>query len=78
MTWGPSLTSPLPSREEVEYRISALEESLKPCPFCGNTNLSIKFDDWGDMYIYCAVCDSTYENARTDKLIEGWNRRVNE
>ena len=80
MTGGSSLTSVLPSKEEVEYRISEQEKSLKPCPFCGanNVNLSIGYDDWGDEYIYCAVCDSMYQNCCTGKTIEGWNRRVKE
>ena len=53
---------------------------LKPCPFCGaeDVNLKIEYDDCGDEYIYCAVCDSIYQNCTTDKTIEGWNRRVNE
>ena len=53
---------------------------LKPCPFCGadNVNLSIEYDDCGDPYICCNVCDSFYTNGRLDNLIDGWNRRAKE
>ena len=62
-------------------RVGKMTE-LKPCPFCGadNVNLSIEYDDWGEPFIYCNVCDSCYENANVgvDKLIDGWNRRAKE
>lgn len=63
-----------------------MSETLKPCPFCGGTNISILSNGIGDFY---AICDGDDEDeafcgARTSdrgcETPEGaarrWNRRV--
>lgn len=51
---------------------------LKPCPFCGNTNLSV--------YTFSVFCDATKggcgascggETKTKEEAIQKWNRRAN-
>jgi len=49
-------------------------KELKPCPFCGGTDLSIETnsvqpDDFHDAYVYCVDCDAQGRHAMT---LEGW------
>ena len=65
-----------------------LDEELEHCPFCDadEVNLSIRIDENKVPYIFCYGCDSVYYNDNAycndkqsiNKLIERWNRRVND
>ena len=51
---------------------------LKPCPFCGGTNIAVaKEDEWEVMCMDCfanvGACCSYYTEA---EAIEAWNKRV--
>lgn len=53
---------------------------LKPCPFCGGTNIAVaKEDEWEvmcmDCYVNVGACCSYYTEA---EAIEAWNKRVGE
>ena len=62
------------------------EPELKPCPFCGGTNIQIESNGIGDYYCVCGDIDGAYPGcgARTDDFkCEGkeyaakrWNQRV--
>ena len=62
--------------------------NLKCCPFCGSTNVELRFGMFFNGAVHCNNCtadvvfgavklvcedDSDWQNA----VIEGWNRRVN-
>lgn len=47
---------------------------LKPCPFCGSTNIII-----GHFIVYCEDCRcQTEEGIPTEDAIEKWNKRHEE
>ena len=53
---------------------------LKPCPFCGGTDLQIySISGWGSDVIVCSNCLATFsqqEITSEQDLIIAWNRRV--
>lgn len=55
---------------------------LKPCPFCGGTELSIEnFSGWGVDVVICLQClcvFSQMEMTCEEDLIDAWNRRAGE
>lgn len=68
------------------------DTKLKPCPFCGSGNV-FKQITLRKAEIYCGKCGATIENGITcgkcdsledaedllgTKVIEAWNRRVND
>ena len=51
---------------------------LKPCPFCGATNVSHWIGDFGDHVVSCHVCFAQGSPTKTEeKAIAAWNRRTN-
>lgn len=65
------------------------EEELKPCPFCGNTNLYYYYydsDDRGnplDPCVRCDKCEIIFKfrhgaGCDLDDIMKTWNRRVKE
>lgn len=48
---------------------------LKPCPFCGSTNIKIYSNGQA---IYCEDCSAGVEEYGTppEKLIQDWNKRA--
>lgn len=54
------------------------EEELKPCPFCGHTDIRARKNNAKDVcYIFCNGCGcSTGGDVVRDMAIETWNRRV--
>ena len=58
---------------------------LKPCPFCGCTEINIYSYDPYDGYqgnlstwkIQCLRCSANMERSKKNDVIEAWNRRVN-
>lgn len=57
-------------------------DELRPCPFCGNTDLKIMGVD--NVAVVCMCCNArgpmVYKEhiCETKYATEGWNRRVNE
>lgn len=62
---------------------------LKPCPFCGSTNLCIGFNVWDCAAVECNECDAIgpYVSMRRAggsaakakaMAAEAWNQRVEE
>lgn len=55
-------------------------EELKPCPFCGGTDLRLEsFSGWGIDIIVCYDCLATFSHQEItceEDLIKAWNRRV--
>ena len=55
-------------------------DKLKPCPFCGSTDLHIEYSSsWGADRIICYDCLATFSQQEItceNDLIEAWNRRA--
>lgn len=63
--------------------------SLKPCPFCGgeaeidNKTIMEMGYHWESYYVICSKCEAKSvcideRIEEMDKIIEAWNRRVND
>lgn len=52
-----------------------MSDELKPCPFCGTTNIEQGIDDLTNYYIGCADCGCQVGN-NDSKGLERWNRRA--
>lgn len=51
---------------------------LKPCPFCGETELSTCRDEFGERVTFCdncGVCGPPSEDD-TEQILEAWNTRA--
>lgn len=49
---------------------------LKPCPFCGSTNLVVDSSDMYRWYVECWDCEADGPFADDEGLaIEAWNKR---
>lgn len=58
---------------------------LKPCPFCGNTDIyldgsdNLPPDDHPYWYVICSECGaSVFGNVDPEVAAEAWNRRAND
>lgn len=52
---------------------------LKPCPFCGSTNLSLTESLDMYMFVNCEICNSAGPSKKTgNEAIEAWNHRAGE
>ena len=57
---------------------------LKPCPFCGGTNVEVYHQYWRvinryDYSVHCFDCHFGLANQNTEEeAIEAWNRRTGE
>ena len=71
----------------MEQEGDRMTEELKPCPFCGSTNVEAVLDDsapddrktdW--WMISCLNCSAEFRNLYCDKknVIKSWNMRVKE
>ena len=50
---------------------------LKPCPFCGGTNLTMVSCE-GEYYAGCFTCHTCGPGGTSrEEAIEAWNRRAN-
>ena len=72
------------TRAEVKEMISPLhtvkvDDELKPCPFCGSTDIEIAwFGKYGESVI-CLECGGTgAQYTDRAKAIIAWNKRANE
>lgn len=59
-----------------------MNESLKPCPFCGSMDLFVS--KWGASEVRCRACHAigpvvheSTQKERDEKAIKAWNRRAN-
>lgn len=53
-----------------------IEIELKPCPFCGSTDIDFIDDDWVG-YVYCTNCGVETPNYKPSTgAVEAWNRRA--
>ena len=57
---------------------------LKPCPFCGSGNLTLRNDAWFEVAVRCNNCtaDVAFDAAHLAEnpdlaTVDLWNRRVN-
>ena len=60
-----------------------MEDKLKPCPFCGNTEIRVEprySEISGEIYFYKVTCFmgcyATVGNHDKHKAISKWNNRV--
>lgn len=53
-------------------------DELKPCPFCGSTDLRMYIfeEDDHDVYIKCIECFGQINARGRENAIAAWNRRV--
>lgn len=59
-------------------------DELKPCPFCGSKNISIRLKDPFDGYqgnltvhrVLCGNCGAQNERKGVLDAVEAWNRRA--
>lgn len=59
-----------------EPREQGSEPQLKPCPFCGGTELKIEIEDHEFHVIHCYQCEiSTAQSLDRDRAIQEWNQR---
>ena len=60
-----------------------MDDNVKPCPFCGSSNISGKIYDPFDGYqghfiihqIRCGNCGAQVERKDILEAVEAWNRR---
>ena len=72
------------TRNEVKQMIAPLQtiridDELKPCPFCGSTDIEIAWYGKDGEAVICLGCGGT-GSQYTDraKAIKAWNRRVDD
>lgn len=56
-------------------------EKLKPCPFCGSTDIVItqEHDFLSGGYVMCRGCFATTRSSiYTDEAVANWNRRTHD
>jgi Lar family restriction alleviation protein len=64
--------------------LQALREALKPCPFCGSTDLRARKDEvaysgQNSWIVLCRGCGANGANVEgEDAAISAWNRRAKE
>ena len=52
---------------------------LKPCPFCGDTNIEVESEDGRYWYAFCDRCLCEGPNVLSKKAaIEQWNGRISD
>lgn len=60
-----------------------MTEKLKPCPFCGGTDIEVESSDYGGPYVFCNDCGALGPPTRwTDETADDhararalWNTR---
>ena len=71
-------------REKSEKVNESQIDFLKPCPFCGSTDVHLIENDreWSEVSITCKDCnvwvDHMFDAMSKEEAIELWNRRVKE
>ena len=55
---------------------------LKPCPFCGNSNVYITRNCYGEYYVRCPACGTVVWGGDDEEILterraaDVWNRRA--
>lgn len=69
----------------VQFRIDIPLKKMKPCPFCGGTNIYTKQDVEGFWYVICdergcrtKVSNDKYPYTTETEARDAWNRRASE
>lgn len=52
------------------------EIELKPCPFCGGTDLDYYVDNFVSTYVECNTCGVKRRKGKADNVARQTNRRV--
>ena len=51
--------------------------NLKPCPFCGSTELGVYFDKRVEASVVsCRDCGGNIQRETKKEAVEAWNRRA--
>ena len=57
-----------------------MTDDLKPCPFCGSTDVHIEHKNDDQKNVHCLKCGASVKDGwflqTTDDLVYMWNRRV--
>lgn len=63
---------------EDDEQADRSKEKLKPCPFCGGSDIDIRTDDGGlSWYSFCNDCGVMCGYSTTkDDVVNAWNRRT--
>ena len=73
---------PLPEKHGRLVDANKAMNELKPCPFCGGTDLRLEsFSGWGADVIICSDCLAVFSQMEltcSEDLIDAWNRRAGE
>lgn len=62
--------------------MSKSQEKLKPCPFCGSSDIKLNYwDTNGKWCVFCGnnrcrINPETYDYCRKAEAIKAWNRRA--
>lgn len=59
-------------------KIRGIDIGVKPCPFCGSTNIDFYEADFGRDVVKCDDCNANIfaENGYLEDAFELWNRRA--
>ncbi len=52
------------------------QKLLKPCPFCGGTNIALLNGGLGNRFVHCDDCRATTDDGSEERAIAAWNRRT--
>lgn len=56
-----------------------MEEQLRPCPFCGSSDVQLKLISFGVRYGYCNKCSATSKaSTKEAEATKWWNMRNGE
>jgi len=51
------------------------EQELRPCPFCGGTNIALVNGGLGNRFAHCDGCRASTDDGSEERAIAAWNRR---
>ena len=56
-----------------------MQNELKPCPFCGSTNIDITEYAAVMVFVQCDDCGATFPHFDgKEEAVSAWNRRAND
>lgn len=53
-----------------------MNETLKPCPFCGGDHIAVAPSDGGGNEVHCGQCRGAMWSGTEESARESWNRRT--
>ena len=64
--------------DELKWYKDSLQKQLKPCPFCGGTDLHIHVPNKNNHEdVHCCTCGAHMEKAIGVGVVTAWNERTN-